>query len=291
MRSLINNNLFKVAGRTRGLGVVLASAIAGVALAFFIDQPQAQLAVGLDLAPVVRPLSQVTVLDVNVLGILDKSGPNTGAWPKITEQGKKTDLQRLGKALFYDMQVGGDGIQACASCHFHAGADNRKANQMSSGLKAGDFVQDLIDGGANAALTSAQFGPAGLLNRGLPANEAALIAAGGWTPDLANGTPFSIGNKAPPVLDVNDIVSSQGPRSGQYLGLDPGAAAGTYTAIDRALLDTTDSVAEGFDFAFNSPQSPTRCAMSSRAIRRPRSTPSTTSVISGMGVPTRFLTA
>src|SRR5262245_62487950 len=29
----------------------------------------------------------------------------------------------LGKALFWDMQVGSDG-QACASCHFHAGADN-----------------------------------------------------------------------------------------------------------------------------------------------------------------------
>src|SRR5437867_13261621 len=31
---------------------------------------------------------------------------------------------RLGKALFWDMQAGSDG-QACASCHFHAGADSR----------------------------------------------------------------------------------------------------------------------------------------------------------------------
>src|SRR3989449_5324327 len=30
----------------------------------------------------------------------------------------------LGKALFWDMAVGSDG-QACASCHFHAGADSR----------------------------------------------------------------------------------------------------------------------------------------------------------------------
>src|SRR4030095_5068565 len=29
----------------------------------------------------------------------------------------------LGKALFWDMQVGSDGVQACASCHFRAGAD------------------------------------------------------------------------------------------------------------------------------------------------------------------------
>ena len=33
--------------------------------------------------------------------------------------------QQLGKALFWDIQIGSDG-QACASCHFHAGADIRK---------------------------------------------------------------------------------------------------------------------------------------------------------------------
>ena len=32
----------------------------------------------------------------------------------------------LGKALFWDMQVGGDNVQACATCHFRAGADTRK---------------------------------------------------------------------------------------------------------------------------------------------------------------------
>ena len=35
---------------------------------------------------------------------------------------------RLGKVLFWDMQVGSDGIQACGTCHFHAGADNRTRN-------------------------------------------------------------------------------------------------------------------------------------------------------------------
>ncbi len=40
----------------------------------------------------------------------------------------------LGKALFWDMQVGSDGIQACASCHFNAGADSRVKNQLSPGL-------------------------------------------------------------------------------------------------------------------------------------------------------------
>ena len=40
----------------------------------------------------------------------------------------------LGKALFWDMQVGSDGVQACASCHFRAGADPRSKNQLSPGL-------------------------------------------------------------------------------------------------------------------------------------------------------------
>ncbi|NOY61857.1 MAG: multicopper oxidase domain-containing protein [Gammaproteobacteria bacterium] len=40
----------------------------------------------------------------------------------------------LGKAFFWDQAVGSDG-QACASCHFAAGADNRSKNQLSPGLK------------------------------------------------------------------------------------------------------------------------------------------------------------
>jgi uncharacterized protein (TIGR03437 family) len=38
----------------------------------------------------------------------------------------------LGKALFWDLQVGSDGKIACASCHFHAGADHRLNNQLSN---------------------------------------------------------------------------------------------------------------------------------------------------------------
>ena len=38
----------------------------------------------------------------------------------------------LGKALFWDMNVGSDGV-ACATCHFHAGADARTKNQFSPG--------------------------------------------------------------------------------------------------------------------------------------------------------------
>lgn len=40
---------------------------------------------------------------------------------------------RLGKALFWDMQVGSDGVTACASCHYQAGADGRDKNQLAPG--------------------------------------------------------------------------------------------------------------------------------------------------------------
>src|SRR5215510_3452141 len=40
---------------------------------------------------------------------------------------------RLGKALFWDIQLGGDGQIACATCHFHAGADNRVINTVNPG--------------------------------------------------------------------------------------------------------------------------------------------------------------
>jgi cytochrome c peroxidase len=44
-------------------------------------------------------------------------------------------LIALGKALFWDQQLGSDG-QACASCHFHAGADSRSKHQLNPGSRA-----------------------------------------------------------------------------------------------------------------------------------------------------------
>jgi cytochrome c peroxidase len=45
----------------------------------------------------------------------------------------KATATQLGKAFFWDMQVGSDGTQACATCHFAAGADNRTTNTLSPG--------------------------------------------------------------------------------------------------------------------------------------------------------------
>ena len=42
----------------------------------------------------------------------------------------KAALVILGKAFFWDMQAGSDGVTACATCHFHAGADHRPRNTL-----------------------------------------------------------------------------------------------------------------------------------------------------------------
>jgi cytochrome c peroxidase len=42
----------------------------------------------------------------------------------------------LGKALFWDMNAGSDETQACASCHFNAGADTRIKNQVNPGQRS-----------------------------------------------------------------------------------------------------------------------------------------------------------
>lgn len=56
----------------------------------------------------------------------------------------------LGKALFWDMQVGSDSVQACASCHFHAGVDNRIQGQVNSNTLGGDLASfEMLD--ANGA--------------------------------------------------------------------------------------------------------------------------------------------
>ncbi len=67
----------------------------------------------------------------------------------------------LGKALFWDMQLGSDGKMACASCHFSAGADNRAKNQINPG-----FLQANQDGSSNYSNEfDAQKGPNYHLNK------------------------------------------------------------------------------------------------------------------------------
>jgi Di-haem cytochrome c peroxidase len=47
------------------------------------------------------------------------------------KQQARLEAMVLGKSLFWDQQVGSDGVQACGSCHAHAAADNRTKNQVN----------------------------------------------------------------------------------------------------------------------------------------------------------------
>ena len=65
---------------------------------------------------------------------------------------------RLGKALFWDIQLGSDGLTACASCHYHAGTDNRTRNTLHPGANGVfDLLPSGASGGPNAALSLDDF--------------------------------------------------------------------------------------------------------------------------------------
>src|SRR5947208_8289909 len=65
---------------------------------------------------------------------------------------------RLGKAFFYDQQASGDGVQACASCHFSAGADTRVRNSLNPGANgAFGAITGVFTTGPNATLVAADF--------------------------------------------------------------------------------------------------------------------------------------
>lgn len=123
---------------------------------------------------------------------------------------------RLGKALFWDVQAGSDG-NACASCHFHAGADNRMKNQLSPGLKAGDTTfQPTASGatsGPNYTLKPDDF-PFHQLKDPLDRNSDILY-------------------------DSNDVVSSQGAFGGVFQRLGPN---GTEVCGDRPSADSSFTV-------------------------------------------------
>ena len=115
----------------------------------------------------------------------------------------------LGKALFWDMQVGSDGVQACASCHFNAGADSRSKNQTAprgSARASGPTFEGAR--GPNHQLRRADF------------------------PFHVKSDPRSRTSTA--LRDSDDIVSSQGVAKTQFADASPGQAEDERTSIADA---------------------------------------------------------
>ncbi len=122
------------------------------------------------------------------------------ALPQFTNASKYINdpnaLVALGKAFFWDMQMGSDGRVACASCHFHAGADHRMQNQLSN------------SSAANQTLTLDQY-PFHLLTN---VND----------------------NRSAPVRDSASVTGSQGIFHRMFTDIVPGSAADSGTdATDR----------------------------------------------------------
>ena len=102
--------------RSKAAGIVAVATLAYVA-SFAM--------VGVRAQTIVRP----RVLPTSLKSLAVPEPPNLGDFI----QDRQAAIV-LGKALFWDMQASSDNIVACASCHYHAGADDRVKNVMNPDL-------------------------------------------------------------------------------------------------------------------------------------------------------------
>jgi len=148
--------------------------------------------------------------------------------PQLAQGGRFVQDQRalvqLGKALFWDQQVGSDG-QACGTCHFSAGADARTRNQTSPGLKGTPVDNTFQNGlGPNHVVTAGDF----------PFHKLA-------NPDDRNSSV---------VRDVNDVVSSGGVFNRTFVSIqaNQGGLGNDRQAFDRQAMDNCTSTADADGF-------------------------------------------
>ena len=175
----------------------------------------------------------------------------------------QTALIRLGKALFWDMQVGSDGVQACATCHFSGGADIRSRNQISPNLSDANFKKnaagpppsgsglggDALFGNSTVPFTANDPNatnpmepPDPNLNRpGHPTFAPNYRVVAGDFPLNDWFSPTELTPRGPGVTlfeemsnvsrDTNDIMASQGLRLEKFVGINPGKALDSGTPV------------------------------------------------------------
>lgn len=181
----------------------------------------------------------------------------TPAVPELgTYVANKTAAIALGKALFWDMQVGSDGVQACASCHFNAGADSRTHNSVSPGIKAGDSTFQLGVSKGDYTL-----GPNYQLNPGTSAAGFGGYHDGDW-PLHKQG---NVDNRNNVLSDINDVIGSQGVMASSYDKMKLGSG-----------VDVT-TIASDQVFSFADPADPTKKIDTRRVT--PRNTPTAVNAV------------
>lgn len=105
----------------------------------------------------------------------------------------------LGRSFFWDLQTGGDGRQACATCHYHAGVDNRILNTVNPM----DGLYDVDSGGPGGTLTSDDFN------------------FHQFADPLDRGSAI--------VRSINDVVGSQGQLELDHAGINVGSDQDSFT--------------------------------------------------------------
>jgi cytochrome c peroxidase len=155
--------------------------------------------------------------------------------------GKAAAIQ-LGKALFWDIQTGGDGKVACATCHFHSGADSRAMNTVNPGPD-GSFA---IVAGAGAALpsplasfnTDDRIGSQGVVQQvfvGL-SSDAADVCVDDPGPHPFGGSRQVTGRNTPSAIGAafNRDNFWDGRANHRFNGLDPFGATGNASSSTMA---------------------------------------------------------
>ncbi|HEY5998837.1 MAG TPA: hypothetical protein VI078_05975, partial [bacterium] len=144
----------------------------------------------------------------------------------------------LGKAFFWDMQVGSDGVQSCGTCHFNGtGTDTRTKNQMNPNHVGGDTTFQLMQPNERD-LVATDFPLHKLTNpeiAGDPACTTPLTADVTAVPYMAQTAGYLDSQRfSNPVTgtvtvcdagniesDVNDVVSSMGVVFNKFLDIAP----------------------------------------------------------------------
>lgn len=191
------------------------------------------------LAPAVAEDSQTVLLDpVAVRAAAKAAGldslstipvplvPNLGDFLN-PGSGPRSMATALGKALFWDQQVGSDG-QACASCHFAAGADNRTKNQLNPGFRASP-TDNTFGNSALAGVTGfSQFAP-----------NAQLTVSDFATHRLAEPDKEDFDHRVV-TRDTNDVVSSAGVFNATFTGITAGQRNDNGTAVADSVFKVVD---------------------------------------------------
>jgi cytochrome c peroxidase len=168
------------------------------------------------------------------------SGVGLGACTFANKQQARLEAATLGKALFWDMQVGSDAVQSCGSCHAHAGADNRVKNQMNPNHLSGDINFEARQ--PNDSLIASDFPLHKLSNPDIAGDPKcttpiqATVNAGVLenTPGGVTGvTVCDAGNIA---RTTNDVASSMGVHFGLFKDIPPIGTFSTNAAGVRSVV-------------------------------------------------------